>query len=77
MYLASPYVCPYCGGTLREGRVDFTKLHIGKEVVFKNVLANICQNPKCKEFFMSNLVEQQVTRQVREAPLGVSEVVFE
>jgi hypothetical protein len=49
-------------------------MHIGKEVAFKNVPADVCK--KCREFSLRNAVEQAVTRRVKEAPLGKSEVIF-
>lgn len=70
----SAIICPLCGGPLHSVEENIIQLHLHREVHINNVPAEKCKF--CNHLIFVNRVSQQLTRIVKNAPPGISEVNY-
>ena len=55
--------CSFCGGEVKEEKVELDYRYQGKLFIFKNVPAGVCQ--QCGEKYLSAKVAKEIERRIR------------
>lgn len=55
--------CSFCGGEVRDNRVELDYRYKGKPYIFQNVPAGVCQ--QCGERYLTAKVAKEIERRIR------------
>ena len=55
--------CSFCGGAVKESRVELEYRHKGRLYLFKDVPAGVCQ--QCGERYLTATITKEIERRIR------------